>query len=179
MKFRKIKKYEDCYIVSNTGIVKSIDRIIKTKKGMRFQKGKVIKPYIDKDGYLKIGLHKNGICKNEFIHRLVAIAFIENPQNKRTVNHKDGNKQNNNVTNLEWATHQENNIHAIRMGLNIKKKQLKKVRQLDLAGNLIKIWNSMSEASRKTGINVSKICLCCQNKRNKTGGYSWQYEVFN
>lgn len=177
MKFRKIKGYEEYYMVSDNGIIKSIDRKIMTKSGIRFFKGTKLKPYIDKDGYLRVGLHKNNTSKTIPIHRLVAETFIPNSENKPTVNHIDGNKQNNCVENLEWATYQENNVHAIRTGLNIKKNQRKKVKQFDLEGKLIRIWDSMSEASRITEINCSKICLCCQNKRNKAGGYIWQYEI--
>ena len=78
---------------------------------------KKIKPHLDKYGYLRINLYNNGINKKVYIHRLVALTFIPNPDNKPQVNHIDGNKQNNNISNLEWCTISENAKHAFKIGL--------------------------------------------------------------
>lgn len=106
----------DCYAkhydISTFGRVKSI------KDG----KEKILMPFFDKDGYLQIALSKNGIVKKFKIHRLVAQAFIANPDGKPQVNHIDGNKFNNHVSNLEWCTNRENNIHAVKTGLRKSQK---------------------------------------------------------
>ena len=99
--------YESDYQISTFGRVKSI------KDGRE----RILKPSVDKDGYLQIALSKNGNVKKFKIHRLVAPAFIPNPDGKSQINHRDGNKMNNHVDNLEWNTDRENNLHAIKTGL--------------------------------------------------------------
>lgn len=104
--------------VSKDGKVYTMDHTSLRKNGrIDNRKGKQLKPKVDKYGYETIVLTKDGIRKNHTIHKLVALAYIPNPKNKPTVNHKDGNKRNNNVSNLEWATHKEQKIHAIQNGL--------------------------------------------------------------
>ena len=102
--FNQIKGYNN-YLISDLGRVFS------------FYTKKVLKPRKDKDGYFLVDLCKNGIRKHHKIHRLVALAFIPNPENKRTINHIDGVKTNNFVDNLEWATNKENTQHALNNGL--------------------------------------------------------------
>lgn len=116
--FVDIPKCEGYYQVSNHGNVRSLDRVIKEKTGKtQTLKGRILKPRINRGGYYYVGLRKNGSKATFAIHQLVAQAFIPNPKNKRTVNHIDGNKLNNNVTNLEWATYSENLEHAYKTGL--------------------------------------------------------------
>lgn len=116
---------------------------------------KLLKPSVDKYGYEKVVLTKNGIRKTYLVHRLVALAYIPNLENKPTVNHKDGNKRNNNVSNLEWATHKEQKTHEIENGLcekNIqvlKKANKKRAIPIVFEGNR---YNSVREASRETRI---------------------------
>ena len=174
--WKDIKEYEGLYQVSNLGRVKSLDQKVSNKKGNYLQKGKVLAFYIDKDGYCVVCLTNKRKHKTYRVSRLVAETFIPNYENKPTVNHIDGNKQNNNIENLEWATYSENNRHAVEMGLNTKDKLKIKVNQYDLNGNFIKQWESLSEAGRKAVVHVTKICLCCQGKRKTTGGYIWKYE---
>ena len=102
--FKKIKGYEN-YLISNQGRV------------FNFKFKKFLKPTKDRGGYLLVNLWKNGIRKLYRIHRLVALAFIPNPENKETVNHIDGVKINNFAINLEWATNKENTQHALNNGL--------------------------------------------------------------
>jgi len=103
-KFKQIKNYEN-YSVSNYGKIRN-DKT-----------GRILKPQKNTCGYLFVVLYENGVCKNYRIHRLVALAFIPNPENKRTINHIDGIKINNEVTNLEWCTQKENIHHAMDTGL--------------------------------------------------------------
>lgn len=110
MLVKDIKDFEGRYTISSTGEVYSF------AKSKGHHKGKVLKP-LNGSYYLVVSLHKNGISKQYFIHKLVAEAFIPNPNNKPQVNHIDGNKLNNNLENLEWCTQSENQIHANKLGL--------------------------------------------------------------
>ena len=102
--WRPIEGYEGLYEVSNTGRVRSVDRYVEySNGGIHLHKGKVLSPAKDKNGYLKVVLNCNGKCKTINVHGLAAQAFIPNPDNLPMVNHKDEDKTNNNVTNLEWC----------------------------------------------------------------------------
>lgn len=174
--WKAIKGYEGLYEVSNLGNVKTL------------KNNKVLKPYISNAKYLLVSLYKNGKRKHKTIHRLVAEAFIPNIENKTQVNHIDGNKQNNNVKNLEWTSASENLKHAYAIGIKkvssknyttIKKAQetcKRKIIQYDLQGNFIRKWNSLKEAGTKLNIvsqNISKVCM---GQRNKAGGFIWRYD---
>lgn len=123
-------------------------------------------------GYVYVCLFKNNRQKTFRVNRLVALMFIPNPENKPEVNHKDGNKLNNCVSNLEWNTTKENIEHAYRTGLN--KGRTKTVLQYDIQGNLIKEWNSITEATNQLKIN--NISACCAGKLKTVGGYKWKYK---
>lgn len=114
--WKDVKGFEGIYEISNFGRCKSKKRNTKFKS---IFKEKILVPKISQNGYLRCGLSKNGIVKSRLIHRLVAIHFVDNPENKPFVNHIDGNKQNNNAWNLEWCTQSENLIHNFRV-LNYK-----------------------------------------------------------
>lgn len=106
--WKDIPNYQGLYQISNCGRVKSLPR----KNNKRIINKEIIKVFTKlPNGYLKVGLSKNGKTKHYFVHRLVAEAFIPNLENKPCVNHKDCNKENNNVNNLEWVTHKENNSY--------------------------------------------------------------------
>lgn len=110
--------YEGFYKISNKGRVKSLYRLVESPiRGMVPRYSNVLKQHINPYGYLCTQLHKNGKHQNFRIHRLIALAFIPNPENKETINHKDGNKLNNEISNLEWATRAENTRHAWKNGL--------------------------------------------------------------
>ena len=124
--WKDIEGYEGLYQVSNFGNVKSLARIVHSKKRSDYKiKEKILKQSDTTTGYKKVELHKDNEKRKSFkVHRLVAQAFIPNPENKREVNHIDGNKHNNNVNNLEWVTSSENKIHAFKMNLNPTKRDL-------------------------------------------------------
>lgn len=142
--------------VSSTGQFRSITHITTyaNKYGSyeKIKKGRLLKIQIDSCGYLQAGLSANGKRSMRLMHRLVAIAFIPNPENKPEVNHLDGNKLNNNVENLEWATKSENQIHAYKTGLIIKKNGEKNGNSKLTNKQVLEI-----RKSNKLGVELSKL----------------------
>ena len=179
--WKNVVGYEGLYLVSNTGVVKSLGNGKCTNPNHCVEKELTIRTSIN--GYKRVKVYKDGVRKTVSVHRLVAQAFIPNKENKPQVNHKDGNKANNHVDNLEWATAKENILHSVSNGLQVNKKgsqhpQSKAVLQLDLQGNLVKEWGSVKEILREAGYNTIGIIKCCKKeKRYKTAyGYQWQYK---
>ena len=115
--WKDIPEYEGLYQVSNFGEVKSLPKIRNIFNTYYFSKEKILKHALNDSGYKIVVLAKNKKAKTLRVHRLVALAFIDNFENKPQVNHKDGNKLNNNVNNLEWCTNGENEKHAYKLGL--------------------------------------------------------------
>jgi hypothetical protein len=116
--WRDVVGYEGLYQISNYGRLKSLSRVEHLvysdgRQGVRNRKEKILNPSTDKDGYLITGLRRDGVQKTVKLHRIVAIAFIPNFDSLPEVNHKDGNKHNNTVDNLEWSSHQDNITHAV------------------------------------------------------------------
>lgn len=163
------------YEISNLGAVRSIDRYIEDTMGRRqFRAGKLMKQKVDDDGYYQIRISDDNKKPHYFrVHRLVAELFIDNPDDLPVVNHKDGNKKNNKVDNLEWATHHENNVHAVETGLH---NMGSPVEQYDLYGNYIIEFSSARGASRVTGVDNSAITKVCKGKRKTAGGFIWKYK---
>lgn len=121
--WKDIKEFRGLYQVSNLGRVKSIDRTTIYNTGaIRTTKGKILSIGKNKLGYSQVSLSKHDKQYSRRVHRLVAEAFILNPNNKTQVNHIDGNKENNKVENLEWCTKSENELHAYKMGLKKSRK---------------------------------------------------------
>lgn len=177
--WKNVVGYENCYKVSNLGNVKSIDRKVISKRGYCiFKKGIYLKKCKDKYGYEYVLLSKNGIYKHMTIHRLVAIAFIPNPDNLPQVNHKDEDKTNNKAENLEWCTSKYNNnygTHNKRAGESNKNgKRSKKVYQYNLQGDLINIWPSTMECDRN-GFDSRNVSSCCRGKIKRYKSYKWSY----
>ena len=146
-------------------------------------KGKILSPYKNKFGYLNIDLFVNGKKWKCKVHRLVATAFIPNPDNLPMVNHKDEDKANNNITNLEWCDNSYNlsygsraeKVFQSRKERNRKTAQ-KQVIQLDLQNNIISNYNSISEASRFTGISCGAIWQSCNQGCITNRLYKWKYK---
>lgn len=114
-----VKGYENSYMISNHGRIKSKDRnVIGSNNSEIFTKGRLKILNLNKTGYLDIGLWKEGQCKRVAIHRLVAIHFVSNPGSKPIINHKNANKKDNKYSNLEWCTHKENIQHSWKNGLS-------------------------------------------------------------
>lgn len=156
--WKDVVGYEGLYQVSNLGRIKRKDHIL----------------YKTLRNYYGVKLCKNNIKCFKYIHRIVAQAFIPNPENKSQVNHIDGNKLNNCVDNLEWVTRSENTKHAYKIGLE-KPTKISPVIQYDLKGNKIKEYESIKEAKKKNK-KCSKISDCCSGKRKTAGGYIWKYK---
>ena len=124
--------------------------------------------------YKFVGLIINGRQKRMRVHRMVALAFIDNPDNKPYVNHINGNRSDNNVENLEWVTPSENTQHAVDTGL-FKSGRARAVIQYNLNGEQMATFESASEAARQTGGSQSKITMCCRRQRDSANDYQWRY----
>lgn len=170
--WREIKGYEGLYSVSNLGRVSSLERVITTKRGVnRFVPARVLIP-IKKNDYLAVNLSKNGDTKCLVIHRLVAEAFIPNPDNKPCIDHEDTDKFNNRVENLRWATYSENNNNPITRIIQDKAlkgracpKKRKAVVCIKPNGEQI-VYPSISDVA-KDGFSPKKVSAVC-NGHNKT-----------
>ena len=156
------------YEVSNLGRVRSKTKKVQTKAGWSFtSKGRILKPWIA--SYPTVQLTNNQRCA---VHRLVAEAFIPNPENKAEVNHKDGNKLNSHIDNLEWVTHAENCIHAYYNNLRPDNKQVVQLDKdtLEPLGYFV----TMRQAARETGVNYDSIAHCVRGDYKTAGGFKWK-----
>lgn len=177
--FKSVKNYEEFYQVSNLGRVKSNDRQRFGVGGsIRNCKGKILKASPNQSGHLLVNLYDSeGKSKKVLVHRLVAEAFIENPNNLPCVNHKDEDKNNNCVENLEWCTVKYNNEYSNLAEKNLYSKTGKypiKVIQFSLSGEELHRYNSFMDAERATGIDHGGISACCRGKQKTAGGYIWK-----
>lgn len=171
--WKPIKNYEGIYEISNLGNVKSLNY-------NRTKKEKILKPRKDKKGYLYVMLYKNKYGKNFSIHRLVAQAFIPNPENKPEVDHINTIKDDNRIDNLKWATHIENNNNKL---------TIQRLRQnhADFSGSnhpaskkvycieLDKSWDCINDCARDLKLHHQSISKVCKGKRKTCGGYHFEY----
>lgn len=170
--WKSVVGYEDYYEVSNFGRVKSLERV--DCRG-RLQEERILKPAKNRGGYLYITFSKIRKQRSLMIHRLVAEVFIENPDNLPQVNHKDENKENNRVENLEWMTAKKNANYGTRNERMTKAKS-KPVYQYTLDGEFVKEWPSANEVQRQTGWWQPIISSCCRGKKKSAYGYIWKYK---
>lgn len=184
--WRAIPGYEGLYEVSDFGSVRSL-----------FRYKKQLKPSKQSNGYLSVDLFKEKRRKHCLIHRLVAMAFIPNPENLPQINHKDENRTNNTVENLEWCSAKYNMNYGVGgktrhskidyskpcFAENARKngaKRSKPVLQLSIDGTPLKRYCSAREAHRQTGLHQSHILDCCNGKQRKTvGGFMWRFDERN
>lgn len=179
--WKDIEGFEGLYQISSLGNVKTLSYGPKNVRQLS-NKSKILKQSLSSSGYLHVQLYKQGKSKTIMTHILVAKAFVDNPSNKREVNHIDGNKSNNNMNNLEWVTRSENLSHAIKLGLrkppmlNKKgkdNKNRKPVIQYSKDGELIKTWDSIADAARYYGTTISAISSCTHGRKKTCVNYKW------
>jgi len=170
----KWKKVEhlDKYLISNKGRLKNE------------KTGRILKTKVNKRGYLCNTISVNGKIMVVKIHRLIAISFIPNPENKITVNHIDGNKTNNNINNLEWATYSENNLHAYLIGIKTphwlnkfgeNHPKSRSVARITKDYKESKSYKSITEAAKQNNVSIGNISRVLSGDRKTAGGYLWRY----
>lgn len=168
--WQDIQGYENRYQISNFGNIKSIHT---------YKNGTKKEIYLNpstRGGYKYVKLCKNSKGKEYAVHRLVAKYFIPNPDNLPQVNHKDYNRSNNIVDNLEWCTLEYNVLYSKdNIAFAVKQSHHKNIYQYDNRGNLVKIWNLIMDIFRELGLNQRQISDCCNGKVKTCGGYVWSY----
>ena len=157
--WRDVPGYEGLYLVSDMG------RVLGLKRGLQH-------PTIDEYGYPRTALCRDGAMRYFPVHRLVAMAFIPNPENKPTANHINEIKTDNRVCNLEWATVAEQNVHGTRLE-RVGLANSIPVVQVDGYGNEV-VWSGASEAARALGISRKGIRDCCNGRYKTAGGFEWR-----
>lgn len=171
--WKDIHDYEGLYQASSLGRIRSVDRYVTQKgRGKAFtglRKGKIIKQRLQNSGYFVVWLSKQGKVRALTVHRIIATTFIDNPENMGDVNHKDGDRKNNCVSNLEWCTRSQNIKHSYEK-LNHKING-KPVRCIELGS----AYSSAAEASRQMGINASGISNAASGRTKTSGGYKWEW----
>ena len=173
--WKDINGYEGLYQCSNHGRVRSLDRYVFEHSGKRqFRKGQFIKPRINKNGYLQLALNKNSKRKMIYVHVLVAQTFIENIDHKETVNHKDGNKLNNFINNLEWVSYSENNEHSyIQLNRKVSDEggSPKAVYIIDTVNKTMKFFNSISDTTKNIKLSHTQINRYIHSDKKWKGRY--------
>ena len=180
--WKDIKGYEGLYQVSNLGRVKSLERDVFNYRGtlMHHMEEKILVQRIGKRGYAYVNLYLNGKYKSIQTHRLVALAFIPNPENKPQINHRDEVKTNNVVENLEWCTSFYNNHYGTRT-----ERQKQNHKNVKLGNNprakavfceeLNKTFDCAKRVEEELGISGSQICRACNGKQKTAGKLHWKY----
>lgn len=174
--WKPVKVFEGLYEVSNLGVLKRLSTALSVGTGNYPRKERIATISQNNKGYLKCDLWKNGKRYQKLVHRLVAQAFVPNPNNYPVVNHKDENKENNSADNLEWCN-QKYNMNYGSCSNRIGKANSKKVVMLSKNHEKIETFDSIIGAERKTGISNGSIVDCLHGRRKTAGGYIWKYET--
>jgi hypothetical protein len=177
--WKDVEGYEGFYQVSNFGNVKSLDVFV-LKKNFKnepvyvLRKGRILKQGVRCGGYLGVGLSKYGKTTSFSVHRIVAKAFIDNPNNLPQINHKDEDKTNNRVDNLEWCDSKYNNNYGTHNERAFKNRVITHNKPVYCI-ELNKVFNSAEEAGRTFGINRNGIAAVCKGRKRSAAGYHWKY----
>lgn len=177
--WRSIKGHEG-YEVSSYGQIRSNERQVHYKDGRigNFP-GRILKAAVSKKGYERLRLsyvrEDGGYGRMVQVHRMVAEAFLPNPECKKQVNHKDANKRNNHVDNLEWATNLENHKHKLENNLYPESHMPKRVGKFDMEGNLIEEFDSLYSAAQSVGSRQWEVSRCASGQRKSHKGYAWHF----
>ena len=187
--WKDIPEFEGYYQASNTGYIRRIGDYSNRCSFWKLETPKILKSKDNGRGYLMVTLSVNGVHYYRYVHRLVAETFIDNPVNYNEINHKDGNKKNNTVPNLEWCDRSYNGKHAYSTGLRTVKGcygKKKKVAMIDIKTNrIIKFFDSVCDASKYVGLkNFTNISACCSYAEDNSRyikpyysskGYKWRF----
>ena len=172
--WKPVVGYESIFEVSNFGNVRRLERKATAGTGNYSRPAHTLKARKNNNGYYLVDLWVNNKRLQKLVHRIVAEAFIPNPDNKPEVNHKDENPENCRADNLEWCD-RTYNMNYGSVGKRIGKANGKPVRQYDKLGQLVMEYASIMEAHRQTGISQGSIGDCLHERRKTAGGYTWQY----
>jgi hypothetical protein len=173
--WKPIKDYEGLYEISSLGRVKSLPKDKKSKHGSIAHLQERLLTPSNNHGYRSIVLTNNGVHKTNNVHRLVAEAFIPNPNNYSDINHKDENKANNSVSNLEWCTR----VYNMNYGTCQNRKAIsngKPINQYSIDGVYIRSYLSIKDAATKNNYQSSPILNCCVGRSKSSYGYKWEYK---
>lgn len=183
--WKDVVGYEGLYKISNQGRVMSLERYVRhSKHFLRINKQRIVKLNPDREGYLMVGLHRDGECRNYKVHRLVMIAFVGLDDIRKEVNHLDENKKNNNLNNLSWATRIENENWGTKRERCVKntdykiisQKNSKEVKQMDVNRKHIRTWKSLREIHDTLGCSMGNISMACNGKYTRPlYGCYWEY----
>ena len=166
-----MQKIEQWKAISETGGLYEVSTMGRVR---RTSTQKILSQKMQGNGYLSVHLSINGKLVTRNVHRLVALAFVENPGNHTQVNHINEDKTDNRVENIEWCSPSYNCKYGHRNEKMVESRR-RPVVQMDLHGNIITVFQVLNEAGRKTGISPAHICDVCNGKRNTAGGYVWKY----
>lgn len=179
--WKDIENYKGLYQVSDCGNVRSLARDVYYSNGaVHRTKEKILVPMLNNKGYSYVNLYKNGEHKKMLVHRLVALAFIPNSENKPMINHKDENPLNNCVDNLEWCDSKYNNNYGTKNARMIQNRRSYKLGNHPRAKSVFcvelnKTFDCVQRAQEELGIWGASIIKVCKGKLNTTGGFHWRY----